>query len=534
MHPLGEANAKPLFSSTFLPAPEQKAQLLELLRSNCLPREPSHFQSVIASSPADLARYDADIERFRKIAALHSRLIMDRADLQEYSDGCQSIFAPVRRLPTEILGEMFSLCAPDPIRLYMCLDSDSPADGIERTAQMHLLALSQACSSWRSVVMGTPSLWATIDVDFSPPPPKPAGLIATLTKLVSLSLKRSANYPLTIHLRALDADAGPALELLAQHSGRWRTADLQVCLPAFPYLSAAKDKLSLLERLEIGGSSLDGLDLFEAAPKLKEVSLAESGAGYSQLPWHQLHEVTYRHRFFPPEGHDANNVLQLLPHCSIYCQFNICDLDVTNLVLSDLTPVESQVCDLEVSLANAHYRGPIHCESALGRLLTSLTLPNLEDLTFNNSPIGTPLVWAPEHFSRLAARSSFRDTLCLSETPSLDSLHIEDVPANIGGITDHYLVVTDTLLQRLTWTAHPTCLVPKLEYLTFTSLFTFDDRALLDCVTSRSVACRNCLEPFCLAMYWYPPDEHKLNDSVAAGMSELTKQGALTWSLEPN
>ncbi|KAJ6477936.1 hypothetical protein C8R47DRAFT_945993, partial [Mycena vitilis] len=94
----------------------------------------------------DLARYDDEIHVMQQAL---SQLISERQLLQQYNDGCRSLFAPVRRLPTEILTEIFALCHPT-------------TDTI-RAAQSHLLPLAQVCWRWYETVIGTPRLWATIE-----------------------------------------------------------------------------------------------------------------------------------------------------------------------------------------------------------------------------------------------------------------------------------------------------------------------------------------------------------------------------------
>ncbi|KAJ6592362.1 hypothetical protein B0H19DRAFT_883342, partial [Mycena capillaripes] len=79
------------------------------------PGKVSHFDSIIASSPPELVRYNAEIDRLQK--TLH-RLVSERAALQQYMNGCRSISSPVRSLPPEVLAEIFALCSPDPASFY--------------------------------------------------------------------------------------------------------------------------------------------------------------------------------------------------------------------------------------------------------------------------------------------------------------------------------------------------------------------------------------------------------------------------------
>ncbi|KAJ7464136.1 hypothetical protein FB451DRAFT_1562008 [Mycena latifolia] len=346
--------------------------------------------------------------------------------------------------------------------------------------------------------MGTPSLWATIDVDLSY---IQASAMTQITNLLSLSLQRSANSPLTIHLRAESQTAGPALELVAQHSARWRAADIYILPQVFTYIAAAKGNLPLLELLEIGGSALDQLDVFDTAPKLTEVKISCFGADNPQLPWPQLQQVTYE--YTGPTLHIVDGFgegLQVMQQCSSACKFSLFDLDFTDqdFPIPHLTPVHSDISELYLSLSDdggpEHFllivpgccrrKPPFLAAGPMGCLLLAV-------LTLRYSTASIP-PWTEEDLVE-----------CLSEMRVLIDLHIEDVPSSGSGVGDH-LLVTNSLLQRLTWTADPPCLIPNLGIFAFSSLFTFDDSVLLAFVTSRLVPGQIDAEPFRLDMWWHP------------------------------
>ncbi|KAJ7146996.1 hypothetical protein C8R44DRAFT_555857, partial [Mycena epipterygia] len=90
-----------------------------------------------------LDRYDSEIQRLQEIMA---KLSSDRALVESYADVCRSIFSPVRRLPTELLIEIFEMCAPP--GADQISDQTTPKQEFERV-----------CSHWYGVVMGAPTLW---------------------------------------------------------------------------------------------------------------------------------------------------------------------------------------------------------------------------------------------------------------------------------------------------------------------------------------------------------------------------------------
>ncbi|KAJ6464614.1 hypothetical protein C8R47DRAFT_1155949 [Mycena vitilis] len=109
---------------------------------------------------------------------------------------------------------------------------------------MDLLRLSQVCSSWHHTVMGTPSLWATIEVDCTYRHYR-SGLVE---KSILQSLERAADFPLRI--AANDGQyATQNIEILARQSHRWRSADIYTCGPTNRRLRSIEGCLPILERL---------------------------------------------------------------------------------------------------------------------------------------------------------------------------------------------------------------------------------------------------------------------------------------------
>ncbi|KAJ6535792.1 hypothetical protein DFH09DRAFT_881463, partial [Mycena vulgaris] len=79
------------------------------LRSNSVPPETSCFHEIIAEAPSELSRCDGQIERLEKALA---RVRSERASLEFYTDGYRTVLSPARRLPTELLVDIFDMCAP--------------------------------------------------------------------------------------------------------------------------------------------------------------------------------------------------------------------------------------------------------------------------------------------------------------------------------------------------------------------------------------------------------------------------------------
>ncbi|KAJ6551161.1 hypothetical protein B0H19DRAFT_893855, partial [Mycena capillaripes] len=54
-----------------------------------------------------LGRYDAEIERLQNALDL---LPVERAALASHFEACRGVFSPIRRLPTELLVQIFEMC----------------------------------------------------------------------------------------------------------------------------------------------------------------------------------------------------------------------------------------------------------------------------------------------------------------------------------------------------------------------------------------------------------------------------------------
>jgi hypothetical protein len=112
--------------------------------------------------------------------------------------------------------------------------------------------------------------------------------------------------------------------------------------------------------------------------------------------------------------------------------------------------------------------------------------------------------------------------------PALLDLFLYDVPAMAIDEEDHILV-TDSLLRRLTWTSDPSCLTPYLSTLHLGSIFTFDHEVLLEFVASRVVPGRADDNPFGIELLNLQLGEPgpEIKESVLACLLELVDRGEL-------
>ncbi|KAF9009958.1 hypothetical protein BDQ17DRAFT_1299562 [Cyathus striatus] len=97
---------------------------------------------------AEVHDIDAEIEQLQqKLHLLQEKKHKVVALVEQH----QALLSPARRLPQDILEEIFLTCLPK--HHYPCLSAtESP------------MLLTRICSSWRSIALSTPLLWAAIHV----------------------------------------------------------------------------------------------------------------------------------------------------------------------------------------------------------------------------------------------------------------------------------------------------------------------------------------------------------------------------------
>ncbi|PBK65171.1 hypothetical protein ARMSODRAFT_446205 [Armillaria solidipes] len=133
-----------------------------------------------------LCEYDAEINVLEDTMA---NLKKGRADLAHSISVYKSYLAPIRRLPVELLGEIFSEVCAFPFGNAVCETLRSPA-------QTPLL-IASVCSHWRSICLSFPQLWSVMFVDADD-----INLSVSTKILLSLYQQRSSSKLTTIGISA--------------------------------------------------------------------------------------------------------------------------------------------------------------------------------------------------------------------------------------------------------------------------------------------------------------------------------------------
>ncbi|KAF7326095.1 F-box domain-containing protein [Mycena kentingensis (nom. inval.)] len=425
------------------------------------------------------------------------------------------------RLPAEIWGDIFYACAEDQDESLS--DATSPQDELERLAKRYILRVSQVCSYWHRIALGTPALWCSIvaaDTGLWGATGRPE---ADLLALVSLCLERSGAHPLQMQV-AVEDDAdnrsGERLfELLCQHSERWKSLYLWHNYPDFALLRSVQGRVPMLTALGLSNQHegwAEDTPVFEVAPRLTAVTLTGMAVQTPTVPLTQLDVFGFVNLF--PD--DLVGPLLLMERLDAFdgelCYFQL-DLESPDIVLDALPAVSSNLSMLQVTLALSlkHNAEPLWERPLLGSTFGALTLPKLKDLNLIGGTAYRSMRWDHEHFLAFVQRSMLHNTLttlelnrilitdaqlieCLELTPAVTKLALADCAP------EHKAVATDTLLRRLCGGPELGAqLLPGLDFLSLSTLLEFSDPVLLELIESRTRK-RAARDYFELMVYWLP------------------------------
>ena len=438
---------------------------------------------VIPSSPferimcTNRALLDSETERVREIVLetendltqLEDQIALlhrERDKLRRYVESHKVLLSPIRRLPPEILSEIFLACLT-PWNEMLTL-------AIFDVKSLPWL-LGHICSQWRAVALSSPKLWSSVVISLY----QLQMDLEMAVCMVETWLQRGAECPLFVRFlcghRSLESH--PILDALASSSHRWQDVTFSITIPLLSSLTHIRGHLPSLQRLEI---QLDleavpdpGIfDAFEFAPCLYEVSAPHFANLPLKLPWSQL--TQYTGPIIGPE------TLEVLRHAS--------NVVACTLYTYAFTGLHNSAPSGTVQLPQLRTLC-IHSESDAG-LLDGLVLPVLEDISFREHPNGGTLVSV---LSLLRRSSCSLKKLHLSGGPFDDTIirliqetsTLVEVNINFGNES-----IANELVARLTNRRDERpILVPNLGSIEFSFRVrptrTFDHRLFVDMIESR-------------------------------------------------
>jgi hypothetical protein len=283
--------------------------LVSKVRSDSLSRE--EVGGLIQESEKESRKYDCEIGRLEtelerlktEIERLESILVALRKGQEELDTATEEFRTalcpcPIRKLPTELLSEIFRLAFPN--RYPNRVRSDGPS-------HFKPLILARTCTHWRSIAFGTPSLWSEIRIsvsfDYEDDDPR----IIACERTITFVLERSRDHPLSLvihiyHSSLYDYDDPPLLRAMGRlimESRRWHSMKLRVDLSslAFNFWGLTLDLPNLCSfALHVRDCERSSIPLclaaFQNAPMLRKFDLEAESVLDDRirvvLPWHQL------------------------------------------------------------------------------------------------------------------------------------------------------------------------------------------------------------------------------------------------------
>ncbi|KAJ7167832.1 hypothetical protein C8R46DRAFT_1191860 [Mycena filopes] len=285
----------------------ENIDLERLLRTNDAPLEveAAALEQKIASERTRVNQLRATMAKLRSSAAAERR-IEELEEAEKTLKAYSTILSPARRVPVEILSEIFSQ-APHTRRLG------------QRTVETAPWRLGLVCQRWRAVALADTRLWSSITIASS----------GTATKtcppeMVETQLLRSGLSALTVTIDCQEGrvtnDLLKSIKLCVAVSNQWGTLRLRgldyiMGARILPLLRAANGRLDTLFKLELLSTQRRPRDWVADA----EAVPIDPGARYD--PTHYLDralalpfaQLTHFAGFFPSHR-QALNVLRAAPN----------------------------------------------------------------------------------------------------------------------------------------------------------------------------------------------------------------------------
>ncbi|KAJ7648349.1 hypothetical protein DFH06DRAFT_575122 [Mycena polygramma] len=251
------------------PRPSSVSAIHRLLQTN---NPPADAEIPVLVDLTANARQSIDTlnARIKKLTTTLDQLMSERDDLAERVQQCTSALSPIRRLPPEIVHEIFSWTLRRTRRVAGRAPSGAP------------WYLGQISGIWREIALGLPSLWNTVTVFHTNDLPCQQ---RSALPMIQAQLVRSARALLHVDFEWMTKrdDASAFLEALLPCSDRWVSFRL-ICRDSDALLDlmhSAKGRLSQLNVLEIDDGGRDenesslASDIFSIVPNLRQVLLTD-------------------------------------------------------------------------------------------------------------------------------------------------------------------------------------------------------------------------------------------------------------------
>ncbi|KAJ7447138.1 hypothetical protein B0H11DRAFT_2083460 [Mycena galericulata] len=448
-----------------------------MLHTNTVPSdtECQRISELLAGPRKEAAGLTDEIGRLQ---TLLDDLTKKRDHLQDFIDAHLALLSPARRLPEDVVAEIFTHALP--------FNRNSILSGVEAP-----LLLCHICRAWRGLALATPQLWATLHIVTSS--------YSTREKLEQVNaaariwLSRSGALPLSISVvisrsSRLDYDISTLLKTVILFSRRWKNMRFK-CFghhSFLPFANLSPHDVPLLETIHVEGfhalsSPTDWNTMsFLDTPRLHNVSLKTVARIFLfPLPWAQLSHLSLHHAGQYLSAEEAHKLLRQCP-----------SLRTFSLAVGSSGPEVAESVYDKTHMEDLQQLIVVDIFQDSTGFFENLIIPNLISLEYVASAdpddifLFTPLLVAPNRLqclrlSIVRSTSTVKILNCLQLVPTLRELRIQREPASD---LDHQF------LTHLIPTAarSNSILCPELRTLQLLEFQVLSDDTLLEFIRSRT------------------------------------------------
>ncbi|KAJ7484550.1 hypothetical protein FB451DRAFT_1232847 [Mycena latifolia] len=300
----------------------------QFLGTNYCPedQEIAHIKTLLVEPTRRLNLLDSEIARMKQVM---DKLTTERDNLGAYVEAHRALISPFRRIPLDIIQEIFTACLPTHRNCIM-------------SAREAPVLLGRICSSWRALSLSTPHLWARLHIVEPTHLPRASLMLyeekmAQRLEVAKTWLGRSGQCPLSISLEpgiVLDSDSpydGLLLRALIPFASRWRHIKFTIPISTADTLShLVENDVPILQDITIYERPASrhyytpwtSFEIFRG-PKISNFSISSNAQGLSPLDlplrWSQLTELSLVD-LIPQWNLDSSltrtKALQILSRCS--------------------------------------------------------------------------------------------------------------------------------------------------------------------------------------------------------------------------
>ncbi|SJL12616.1 uncharacterized protein ARMOST_16045 [Armillaria ostoyae] len=385
-------------------------------------------------------------------------LLQERDSLVWNLQRCTDVLNPVRRLPSDVLREIFAHSMTGPENSYSFVGGINPTARISVPCQWRIGRVSM---NWKHTALTYPRMWSMIDFTFwaytnsRGKPRTDDRLPLGVARLLAMHIYRSANHLLRVRLHGDIPE--PLLLILISASYRWK----HLCLDGHHLRTVDSPLDALLSFQYILNESYGFETIHEQLPLLRDVTSLRRlivdklypvvRPGIVIIPWTQICSVVVTESF--PDK-DAIALVQLAPKLDTveFLNVNHCPLDPSRPKPDSAHSVSLKSFSLNVKLPDSVHGPSTKYPSTVTVLFDSLTLPALEHFRIDfGGACGLS-----ESITSLLRRSQ-----CVLKRLALIGASTDDLEELIGA--DEFQNLEEFLIEKLENAAH---LQSVLELLT--------------------------------------------------------------------